>query len=131
MNPIITQQTLDELTEEAKASPRKRAHLDLRNSPEDTSQRMLNAIEPTALVPIHYHRYSSETVVCLRGRLVEEFYDEVGRLTETIELIPGGPVAVLNIPVGQWHTARALETGTVILEMKNGKYEPAATASAQ
>ena len=126
MNPIITQQTLDELTEEAKASPRKRAHLDLRNSPEDSSQRMLNAIEPTAPIPIHYHRHSSETVVCLRGRLVEEFYDEVGRLTETIELIPGGPVAVLNIPVGQWHTARALETGTVILEMKNGKYEPAA-----
>lgn len=126
MNTIITQDALDQLTEEAKASPRKRAHLDLRNSPEDTSQRMLSAIEPTAPIPIHYHRHSSETVVCLRGRLVEEFYDEVGRLTETIELIPGGPVAVLNIPVGQWHTARALETGTVILEMKNGKYEPAA-----
>ena len=126
MNTIITQDALDQLTEEAKASPRKRAHMDLRNSPEDTSQRMLNAIEPTSLIPVHYHRFSSETVVCLRGRLVEEFYDEVGRLTDSIELSPGGPVAVLNIPVGQWHTARALETGTVILEMKNGKYEPAA-----
>ena len=124
MNPIITQQTLDELTEVAKASPRKRAHMDLRNSPEDTSQRMLNAIEPTAVIPTHYHRYSSETVVCLRGRLVEEFYDEVGRLTETIELCPGGSAAVLNVPIGQMHTARALESGTVILEMKAGKYVP-------
>ena len=124
MNTIITQIILDELTEQAKASPRKRAHLDLRNSPEDTSQRMLNAIEPTALIPIHYHRHSSETVVCLRGRLLEEFYDEFGRLMDSIELTPGGPVAVLNIPVGQWHTARAIESGTVILEMKDGKYEP-------
>ena len=124
MNTIITQEKLDKLTEQAKASPRKRAHLDLRNSPEDTSQRMLNAIEPTAVIPTHYHRYSSETVVCLRGRLVEEFYDEIGRLTDTFELFPGGPVAVLNVPAGQLHTARALETGTVILEMKDGKYVP-------
>ena len=124
MNTIITQEKLDKLTEQAKASPRKRAHLDLRNSPEDTSQRMLNAIEPTALVPIHYHRYSSETVVCLRGRLVEEFYDEVGRLMDSIELSPGGPVAVLNVSAGQLHTARALKSGTVILEMKDGKYVP-------
>ena len=124
MDPIITRKKLDELTEQAKASPRKRAHLDLRNSPEDTSQRMLNAIEPTALIPIHYHRHSSETVVCLRGRLVEEFYDAAGQLTETFELTPGGPIAVLNVPVGQWHTARALESGTVIMETKDGHYEP-------
>jgi len=124
MNTLITQIILDELTEQAKASPRKRAHLDLRNSPEDTSQRMLNAIEPKALIPVHYHRHSSETVVCLRGRLVEEFYDASEHLTETIELTPGGPVAVLNVPAGQLHTARALESGTVILEMKDGKYEP-------
>lgn len=124
MDTIITQEKLDKLTEQAKASPRKRAHLDLRNSSEETSQRMLNAIEPAAVIPTHYHRYSSETVVCLRGRLVEEFYDEVGRLTDSIELSPGGPVAVLNVPMGQMHTARALESGTVILEMKDGKYVP-------
>ena len=124
MNTIITQDMLDQLTEQAKSSPRKRMNLDLRNSPEDQSQRMLNAIEPASIIPIHYHRYSSETVVCLRGRLVEEFYDASGQLTETIELTPGAPVVVLNVPVGQWHTARALESGTVILEMKDGKYEP-------
>ena len=63
--------------------------------------------------------------MCLRGRLVEEFYDELERIcTEAIELSPGGPVVALNIPIGQWHTARALESGTVILECKDGAYEP-------
>ena len=83
-----------------------------------------NAIEPGSPLPIHRHRSTSETVVCLRGRLVEEFYDELERIcTERIELSPDGPVAALNIPVRQWHTARALESGTVILEMKDGAYE--------
>ena len=99
--------------------------MDLRNSSEDQSQRMLNAIEPGSPLPIHRHQKSSETVVCLRGRLVEEFYDELERrCTEAIELSPNGPNVALNIPVGQWHTVRALESGTVILECKDGAYEP-------
>ena len=121
----ITQAILDELTAKAKESPRLRMNLDLRNSAEDTSQRMLNAIEPGSEVPIHRHQKTSETVVCLRGRLVEEFYDDLERTcTERIELSPNGPVVALNIPAGQWHTVQALESGTVILEMKDGKYEP-------
>ncbi len=121
----ITRAILDSLTAQAKASPRLRMNLDLRNSPEDGSQRMLNAIEPGSPLPIHRHRKSSETVVCLRGRLVEEFYDDLEMIcTESIELSPNGPVVALNIPIGQWHTARALESGTVILEMKDGPYEP-------
>ena len=121
----ITQAILDKLTEEAKASPRLRMNLDLRNNENDGSQRMLNAIEPGSPLPIHRHQKTSETVVCLRGRLVEEFYDELERTcTEAIELSPNGPVVALNIPAGQWHTVRSLESGTVILEMKNGAYEP-------
>lgn len=120
----ITQALLDDLTAQAKTSPRLRMNLDLRNSPEDQSQRMLNAIEPGSPMPIHRHTKSSETVVCLRGRLVEDFYDEAGRLTESIELSPGGPVPALNIPIGQWHTVEVLESGTVILECKDGAYEP-------
>ena len=86
---------------------------------------MLNAIEPGSPLPIHRHRKSSETVVCLRGRLVEEFYDELDRTcTESIEVCPNGPVVALNIPAGQWHTVRALESGTVIMEVKDGPYEP-------
>ena len=121
----ITQALLDELTAKAKESPRLRMNLDLRDSAEDTSQRMLNAIEPGSPLPIHRHQKTSETVVCLRGKLVEEFYDELKRTCiERIELSPNGPVVALNIPAGQWHTVQALESGTVILEMKNGKYEP-------
>ena len=121
----ITQAILDDLTVKAKASPRFRMNLDLRNGAEDQSQRMLNAIEPESVVPIHRHQKSSETVVCLRGRVVEEYYDELERICiEAIELSPNGPVVALNIPAGQWHTARALESGTVILEMKDGKFEP-------
>lgn len=121
----ITQAIMDELTAQAKASPRLRMNRDLRNSAEDQSQRMLNALEPGTPLPIHRHRKSSETVVCLRGRLVEEFYDELERTcTEAIELSPNGPVVALNIPIGQWHTVRVLESGTVILECKDGAYEP-------
>jgi len=121
----ITQALLDKLTEQAKASPRLRMNFDLRNSDADTSQRMLNAIEPGSPLPIHRHQKTSETVVCLCGRLVWEFYDELECIcTETVELSPGGPVVALNIPAGQWHTVRALESGTCIVEMKNGAYEP-------
>ena len=121
----ITQAILDDLTAKAKESPRLRMNMDLRDSAEDTSQRMLNAIEPGSPLPIHRHQNTSETVVCLRGRLVEEYYDDLERTcTERIELSPNGPIMALNIPAGQWHTVQALESGTVILEMKNGKYEP-------
>ena len=125
----ITQALPDELTAKAKASPRLRMNMDLRNSDQDQSQRMLNAIEPGSSLPIHRHQKSSETVVCLRGRLVEEYYDELERrCTETIELSPNGPVMALNIPAGQWHTVRVLESGTVIMEVKDGPYEPLSDA---
>ena len=122
---IITQALLDSLTAQAKASPRLRMNLDLRNSTVDKSQRMLNAIEPGSPMPIHRHQKTSETVVCLRGRLVWEFYDELERIcTDYIELTPNGQVVALNVPAGQWHTVKALESGSVILECKEGAYEP-------
>ena len=124
-NMIITQQILDELSAQAKTSPRLRMNMDLRNGDGDTSQRMLNAIEPGSPLPIHRHQKTSETVVCLRGRLVEEYYDELERIcTDRIELSPNGPVAAVNIPAGKWHTVKALESGTIILEVKDGSYEP-------
>ena len=119
---IIDQHILDSLTAQAQASPRLRMNLDLRNSPADQSQRMLNAIEPGTVLPIHRHRFSSETVVCLRGHFVEYFYDAEGRLTDTIDMVPGG--TLINIPVGQWHNLKSLESGTVLLEVKDGPYVP-------
>ena len=120
----ISQAVLDKLTAEAKASPRLRMNLDLRNSSEDQSQRMLNAIEPGSPLPIHRHMKSSETVVCIRGHLRELFYNDKREITDIVDLQPGGECVALNIPVGQWHSVEVLESGTVIMEVKDGAYEP-------
>ena len=125
---IIDNILLDKLTAQAKESPRLRMNLDLRNSDGDSSQRMLNAIEPGSVVPIHRHQKTSETVVVLRGRVVEEYYSSDGAVEASYELAAGGPICALNIPAGQWHTLRALESGTVIMEMKDGAYEPISPA---
>ena len=119
---VVSQAVLDELTAQAKASPRLRMNMDLRNGPEDGSQRMLNAIEPGSPLPIHRHKGSSETCVCVRGHFEEYFYDSFGRLVETVDMVPGG--VVLNIEKGQWHSLKCLESGTVLLEAKDGPYRP-------
>ncbi len=120
----ISKKILDDLSEQAKRSPRLRMNLDLRNNENDNSQRMLNAIEPGSPLPIHRHRKSSETVVCLRGHLREVFYNDDGEVAEVIDLAPNSDCVALNIPVGQWHTVEVMESGTVIMEVKDGKYEP-------
>jgi cupin fold WbuC family metalloprotein len=122
----IDTELLNDLTERAKGAPRLRMNYDLRTSEGDGSQRMLNAIEPESVVPVHRHRRTSETMVVLRGRVVEEFYDDAGACVESIEMSAGSDVCLLNIPAGTWHTLRSLESGTVILEMKDGAFEPLA-----
>jgi cupin fold WbuC family metalloprotein len=119
---MIDNEILRELIEKAKLSPRLRANFDLRNSAEDKSQRMLNALEPGTVMPIHRHKGSSETCICIRGHFEEYFYDAVGRLTDTIDMVPGG--VVLNIEKGQWHSLKCLESGTVLFEAKDGPYHP-------
>ena len=121
----ITQAILDGLTEQAKSSPRLRMNLDLRDSDSDGSQRLLNAIEPGSPLPIHRHQNTSETMVCLRGKLRVEYYDELERIcSDSFIIEPNGANVAVSIPIGVWHTVHALESGTCILEMKNGKYEP-------
>ena len=119
---IFTQKILDELTAQAKASPRLRMNYDLRNSAADQSQRMLNAIEPGTVMPIHRHMGSSETVICIRGHFVEKFYDEHGILTDAVDMVPGG--LMVNVPAGQWHNLESLESGTVLFEAKDGPFRP-------
>ena len=119
---IIDRTILDDLSARAKASPRLRQSLDLRNSLEDLSQRMLNAVEPGTVMPVHRHKGSSETCICIRGHFEEFFYDENGKLTETIDMVPGGPI--LNIEKGQWHSLKCLESGTILFEAKDGPYHP-------
>ena len=126
---VIDNKVLEELSAKAKASPRLRMNLDLRNSENDGSQRMLNAIEPGSPERIHRHQHTSETVVCLRGKVVEEFYDELERIcTDSIVLTPNGPNVAVNIPAGQWHSIRAVESGSVVLAVKDGKWEPLSDA---
>jgi cupin fold WbuC family metalloprotein len=119
---VIDKILLDDLTEKAKASPRLRCNFDLRNSADDQSQRMLNALEPGTVMPIHRHKTTSETCICIRGHFEEYFYDEQGSLTDTIDMVPGE--VVLNIEKGQWHSLKCLESGTVLFEAKDGPYHP-------
>ncbi len=114
---------LDELTAQAKASPRLRMNLDLRNTPADQSQRMLNALEPGTVMPIHRHRHTSETVVVLRGKVKWLYYNDKGELTDTILVEAGGDICGLSVPMGQWHSIECLESGSVILETKDGAWE--------
>ena len=119
----IDVELLDSLTAQAKVSPRLRMNYDLRNSEADLSQRMLNAIEPGSEVPVHRHQKTSETVVMIRGRAIQHFYDEQGVLTESVLLEAGGTVPAIQVPMGVWHRLESLESGTVIVEFKDGPYE--------
>lgn len=120
----IDKSLLDSLTEQAKANPRRRQNYDLRNSVEDNSQRMLNAMEPDTVLPIHRHKYTSEVVAVIRGAVRNCIYDDDGQLVECYEVRAGSDVPAFSIPAGVWHKAVSLESGTVILECKDGKYEP-------
>ena len=120
----IDSELLDNMTAQAKASPRLRMNLDLRDSDEDQSQRMLNALEPGTVLPIHRHRKTTETVAILRGRAEQYLYDDNGCETDSVLLEAGGEVPAMQVEKGQWHRLEALESGTVIVEFKNGAYEP-------
>ena len=136
----IDNQLLDSLLEQAKSSPRLRQHFDLRTSSNDTSQRMLNALQPDTVVPIHKHEDTSETVICLCGRLEEIIYEEVveyvheetSRTEEVLRkqtfkeverhlLCPAEGLYSIQIPAGAWHTIRVIEP-SVIFEAKDGAF---------
>ena len=130
---IVDTNLLDKLSEQAKSNPRLRQSFDLRNSAEDKSQRMLNALEPGTLMPIHRHRGSSETVVLLRGSIKQNFYRinnegsaPFAKLVDSWILKAGGNCIGCNIPAGQWHNLECLESGTVLFESKDGAWAPLA-----
>ncbi len=120
---IIDKQILYNLTKQAKESPRLRMAMDLRNTPEDGSQRMLNALEPGTVMPIHRHHGSSETVIILRGKIRWYFYDEEGKEVENVLLDANGEVRMLNVERDRWHSLECLESA-VLFETKNGAYHP-------
>ena len=140
METIFNKEFLDELLAKAAESTRLRQNYDLRTSEGDTSQRMLNALQPDTEVPIHRHEDTTETVVCLMGRLEEIIYEEVVEYvkeqtsgTEDVMrrksfkevarhlLCPAEGKYGIQIPKGAWHTIRVLEP-SVIFEAKDGVY---------
>ena len=121
---VIDKELLENLSAQAKINPRLRQSFDLRNSAEDKSQRMLNALEPGTVMPIHRHHASSETVVILRGKIRWIFYDDQGRITESTELRSDGDIRMLNVEKDRWHSLECLESGSVLYESKDGPYHP-------
>lgn len=117
----INKDLIDKLFVEAKENPRLRQNLDLRTSAEDGSQRMLNALLPGTVVPIHRHPNSTENVFLLCGKLVEVIYDEDGNVKERILLDPTAGNYGCVVPQGAWHTVEVLKP-SVIYEAKDGKY---------
>lgn len=128
---VIDALLLNQLSEKARSNPRLRQNFDMRNGEEDMSQRMLNALEPGTVMPIHRHQHSSESVVVLRGSIRENFYDADGNKTASWLLAPGTPYVGCQVPVGQWHNLECLESGTVIFEAKDGSWEPLSEADIQ
>ena len=142
----INKELLDNLFEQAKENPRLRQNLDLRTSSADTSQRMLNALLPETVVPIHRHEDTTESVICLCGKLDEVIYEEVVsyskasseeflqgidaqdvvrkveyREVQRIHLCPAEAKYGCQIPKGVWHTVEVIEP-SVIFEAKDGAY---------
>lgn len=120
----ISGELLNCISKQAKDSPRLRQNFDLRNSPDDKSQRMLNALEPGTIMPIHRHRQSSETMIVIKGALKEIFYDGAGNVIGEWVCAPNTNCIGMNIPAGQWHNLVCLEPGTVLFEAKDGAWEP-------
>lgn len=121
---LINKKLLDILSAKAKESPRLRMNCDLRNSPEDHSQRQLNALEPGTIISIHRHKSTSETIVVLRGKILWKHYDNNGIETESFVIQANSDNCGITSPKGQWHSLDCLESGTVIIEMKDGAWAP-------
>ena len=121
---ILDSQLFDILTADAIASPRLRQNYDLRNSEHDNSQRLLNAVEPGTVMPIHRHPNTSTTVIIIRGKVRQNFYDENGILMESVILNADGIIRAVQIEKGRWHNLESLELGTILFEAKDGAWEP-------
>lgn len=121
---LIDQDLLNKVSKEAQENVRLRKNYNFHTSLEAKSQRMLNAMQPGTVLPVHRHRYTAETYVLLKGSLRVLFYNDKGEITETAILNPGNGIYGINIPVGQWHTIEVLEPDTVIFETKDGPYAP-------
>jgi cupin fold WbuC family metalloprotein len=123
-NMLINDQLLNTVTGQAKASSRLRMNFNLHDSLDAKAQRLLNALEPGTVLPVHRHRETAETYVVLRGSIRVIFYNDAKLLTAEFLIDPKVKEYGIHIPAGQWHTLEVLESGTVIFEVKDGPYAP-------
>lgn len=121
---ILNKKLMDDLSAQAKVNPRLRQALDLRTTPDDQSQRILNAVEPGTILPIHRHRGSTETIIVLRGKVVQHYYNDAGEKTASFEFAPNSAQVGISVPIGQWHALESLEEGSIIFECKDGAFQP-------
>ena len=121
---IINKELLDEITRQAKESPRLRMNYNLHDSLDAKTQKLLNALEPGTILPIHRHPNTNETYLLLRGKLNVILYNDKKEVLETMHLDTANGNYGLDIPAGQWHSVEVRESGTVILEVKDGPYIP-------
>jgi len=119
---VIDKKLLDEVSEQAKASPRLRMNYNFHQSLDELCHRFINAVEPGTEVPIHKHPTKDETFVLLRGRVRVNTYNDDGSIIESIELSPNDGRYGVNIPKGVWHTIEAMESNSVIFECKQGPF---------
>jgi cupin fold WbuC family metalloprotein len=126
MLKIVSSKLLDELSQKAKALPRKRLNHNFHDDLADPINRMLNALEPGTYLQPHKHEKPDkrEVFIVLRGSLVVVFFDNTGNPTEFVLLDPKKGNHAVEIPVGAWHTLIALEAGSVVYEVKDGPYQP-------
>ena len=120
---LIDNKLLDEVAALARTSERLRMNRDMRNSTDDTSQRMLNALEIGTVLPIHRHPTTSEPQLLLRGKIDVMFYDDQRREIERFHLDPRNGMYGVDIPAGTWHNLVVIEPA-VIFEAKDGAYKP-------
>lgn len=120
---ILDDTLLDDLEAKAKQSPRLRMNLNLHDSLDSKAQRLLNALLPGTVIPIHRHRHTAETYAILRGRMFVVFYDSMGGAVERVLLDSRSGHYGVHIPKGQWHAVEVIEP-SVILEVKDGPYMP-------
>ncbi|MEI8273700.1 MAG: WbuC family cupin fold metalloprotein [Paludibacter sp.] len=123
---LIDLNLLDSLTEQAQSNPRLRMNYNLHEVLESKAQRLLNALEPGTILPIHRHTDTSETYILLRGSLRVLYYNDAHELTQSEVLSLQKDTFGVHIPAGQFHSIDVLESGTVIFEVKIGPYTPIA-----
>ena len=121
---IIDKSLLDTVTSGAKESNRLRMNYNFHDSLDAPCQRLLNALEPETIVPIHRHQHTSETYILLRGKLRMMFYNDDKEIIEETVLRSESPNYGIHLPAGVWHAMEVLTSGTVIFETKDGPYMP-------